>query len=170
MASNIKAAKYHGSGKLKASPGTASSSSLQTGPRGTSPPTLFGNTGLESVMIDDLKAKMRDFNTELHHEMSMNHRLSTQCQTYSDRLASLTSQFDNYRMKADSRQEMVEDRLDMARQQLRDEKEAVVYADAAISGRIRGPITSKRPRSIQTKRSGGQQAAGGSLETREGKS
>lgn len=125
MASNVKASKYHGKAMMKGGVNTLSTGNLHTAQRNMSPPALFGGTGIETAMIDDLKVKMRDFNSELHHEMSMNQKLASQCKSYTDKLASINSQYESYKIKTDAKLDMLDDKLMTAKQQLREEKNAV---------------------------------------------
>lgn len=125
MASNVKAAKYHMKPSAMLGPQTFSGSNIVAARRAASPPNLFNDGAFETAMIENLKVKMHDFNAELQHEMSVNQKLTSQCQAYSDKLAVISSQFDNYRMKTEAKIDVAEEKLNTMKQQLREEKDAV---------------------------------------------
>lgn len=91
-----------------------------------SPPPLFQEPqaeNIEAMMIENLRQKMHEFNEELSGEMATNSRLQQQCKDYADKLTSINSQFESYRLKQESKLESMAERQESLKESLQEEKE-----------------------------------------------
>lgn len=93
------------------------------------PPSLFGdinnNTSYEQVIMEDLRTKIQDFSAELKNETINNQKLHGQCEEYADKLRNLMNEYDNYKMKKESKIELLEQKISSLKSTLSDEKEKV---------------------------------------------
>ena len=75
--------------------------------------------------MGNLKSKMQEFNEELVSEMEANQKLNQQCKDYVEKLNTISAQFESYRLKQESRTDILNDKLDSLKNTLREEKDMV---------------------------------------------
>lgn len=78
-------------------------------------------------MMDDLRHKIQDFNSELNAEVATNQKLNRQCNEYAEKLRDIQGQFDSYKVKKDTKIETLEEKVHSLKSQLKDERDKVGF-------------------------------------------